>query len=84
MRLGSLEPANMANRCARFWSSITVVRTDTGAIVTTIPADASNRLSDPTQAAFDEERILVTKYSSDSVTLSFWITLSSTNQLVRF
>jgi YVTN family beta-propeller protein len=49
--------------------SITVVRADTGAIVATIPADASNKLSDPIQVAFDGERILVTNYTSDSVTL---------------
>jgi YVTN family beta-propeller protein len=50
-------------------NSITVVRAATGAVVATIPQDASNNLSNPIQAAFDGERILVTNYNSDSVTL---------------
>lgn len=50
-------------------SSITVVSASSGAIVATIPADASNKLSGPVQTAFDGERVLVTNFNSDSVTL---------------
>ncbi len=50
-------------------NSITVVQASTGAVVATIATNASNRLSQPAQATFDGERILVTNPGNNSVTL---------------
>ena len=48
---------------------VTVVATSTGAIVATILADATNLLQQPTTAAFDGERVLITNQASQSVTI---------------
>ena len=50
-------------------NTITVVQASGGNVVATISADASNQLSVPTTAGFDGERILVTNFIGNSVTL---------------
>ena len=52
-----------------FDSSITVVQASTGNVVATITADATNMLNGPASASFDGERVLVTNFNGDSVTL---------------
>jgi YVTN family beta-propeller protein len=49
-------------------NSITVIQPGTGSVVATILADANNKLSGPTSASFDGERILITN-GDGSVTL---------------
>ncbi len=50
-------------------NSLTVVQASSGNVVGTINPDASNRLSGPTAASFDGERILITNNLGNSVTL---------------
>ncbi len=67
------QPTRMVYDGTNIWvpnsGGITVVNASTGAVVATIAANASNRLSSPAQAAFDGERILITNPGNDSVTL---------------
>lgn len=68
-------PSYMAFDGANLWvpnfgsNSITVVQVNSGAIVATIPGNASNALNAPLQAAFDGERILVTNTGNNTVTI---------------
>jgi hypothetical protein len=50
-------------------NSLTVVQASSGNVVATITPDASNRLSGPTAASFDGQRILITNTLGNSVTL---------------
>jgi hypothetical protein len=50
-------------------SSVTVVQTSSGNVAATILENASNLLSQPTEASFDGERILVANDGNDSVTV---------------
>jgi YVTN family beta-propeller protein len=49
--------------------TVTVVQASTGNVVATLTGDAINHLHCPRSASFDGERILVTNWSGDSVTV---------------
>jgi DNA-binding beta-propeller fold protein YncE len=50
-------------------NSITVVQASSGSVVATITANAGDPLNQPTVATFDGERILVTSYIGNTVSV---------------